>query len=241
MSAHRQTHRSFGNHTHIHSSLNYRNHQQRHQRSYNQQCHQQRGYNQRNAPRRPDYQPSRRHDHNNPHANYWSSAESEYSPVSPSISPYSRFPYYEQIDDVFVSTLPIEFNRISGETFHYINYWTRRLIDLERNLRIEFRDLYDRDPEDDDGDVLKYLKIRTHHVVDKDDIDTEVVEVAEVESDICSICLSVYEHEENIGALQCGHEYHTDCIKQWLLRKNDCPMCRASILPSQEQRCACLM
>ncbi|KAG5582859.1 hypothetical protein H5410_053486 [Solanum commersonii] len=229
MSAHRQTHRSFGNHTHIHSSLNYRNHQQRHQRGYNQH-NQQRDYNQRNAPRRPDYQPSRRHDHNvhnNPHANYWSSTESEYSPV-----------YHQLVP------LPIEFNRISGETFDYLNYWTRRLIDLERNLRIEFRALYDRDPEeeeDDDGDVLKYLKIRTHHVVAKDEIDTEVVEVAEVESDICSICLSVYEHEENIGALQCGHEYHTDCIKQWLLKKNDCPMCRASVLPSHEQRCACLM
>ncbi|WMV52285.1 hypothetical protein MTR67_045670, partial [Solanum verrucosum] len=84
------------------------------------------------------------------------------------------------------------------------------------------------DHEDDHGDVLKYLKIRIHHA-------PEVV-APDVESDICAICQSEYENEENIGALQCGHEYHSDCIKQWLMRKTDCPMCRASVLPSQEQK-----
>ncbi|XP_027768080.1 E3 ubiquitin-protein ligase RNF6-like [Solanum pennellii] len=216
MCAYRQTHRS--NHTRIHSSFNYRNHQQ--QQRYNQrnqQIHQQRGYHP-----RPDYQPSRRHNHNfhtNPRENYQSSAEPEYSAGIPSISPYSH------IDDVF-GTLPIEFNRISGETFHYLHCLTLRLaLRFIDHLFIEFRALYDDD--DDDGDVLKYLKTRTHHVVAKDEIDTEV---AEVESNICSICLSVYENEENIGALQCGHEYHTDCIKPWLLKKNDCPLCRGSVL-----------
>ncbi|XP_027768008.1 probable E3 ubiquitin-protein ligase RHY1A [Solanum pennellii] len=229
MCAYRQTHRS--NHTRIHSSFNYRNHQQ--QQRYNQHNHQQQQrYNQRNQQRhqqqrgynpRPDYQPSRRHNHNvhnNPHENYQSSAEPEYSPGIPSISPYS------QIDDVF-GTLPIEFNRISGELFHDVH-------NLFHRLNSEFLALYDDDDDDDDGGdggdgggVLKYLKTRTHHVVAKDEIDTKV---AEVESNICSICLSVYENEENIGALQCGHEYHTDCIKPWLLKKNDCPLCRGSVL-----------
>ncbi|XP_049399996.1 uncharacterized protein LOC125864108 [Solanum stenotomum] len=120
---------------------------------YHQQRQQQQGYNSRNAPRRPNYQPSRQ----------------------------------EIRDFVFVL-----------------------------------------DHEDDHGDVLKHLKIRIHHA-------PEVV-APDVESDICAICQSEYENEENIGALQCGHEYHTDCIKQWLMRKTDCPMCRALVLPSQEQK-----
>ncbi|MCD9645996.1 hypothetical protein HAX54_035489 [Datura stramonium] len=67
-------------------------------------------------------------------------------------------------------------------------------------------DLYDEENEDDD-EVLKCLKIKTHQAPAKDGVD------AEVESEmICAICQSEFEHEENIGMLQCGHEYHTDCI-----------------------------
>ncbi|KAH0709611.1 hypothetical protein KY284_011038 [Solanum tuberosum] len=43
--------------------------------------------------------------------------------------------------------------------------------------------------------------------------------------------LAYYKHEETIGALCCGHEYHANYIKHWLLRKRDCPICRASIFP----------
>ncbi|MDV3181289.1 MAG: RING finger domain-containing protein, partial [Candidatus Phytoplasma australasiaticum] len=40
--------------------------------------------------------------------------------------------------------------------------------------------------------------------------------------------------EKNIEpGLRCGHEFHEGCIKQWLLRKNDCPICRASVCPSE--------
>lgn len=50
--------------------------------------------------------------------------------------------------------------------------------------------------------------------------------------EICVICHMEFEHEEIVGTLGCGHEYHAGCIKQWLLRKKDCPMCRASVVPS---------
>ena len=34
--------------------------------------------------------------------------------------------------------------------------------------------------------------------------------------------------EDEVGRLDCGHGYHTSCIKQWLLLKNLCPICKAS-------------
>ncbi|XP_055809011.1 uncharacterized protein LOC129877521 [Solanum dulcamara] len=236
------SHRSFHNNTHYHSSPNY----------YNGN-HQQGGYNPRNAPRHPNYQSFIRHHYvyDNPHPDDSLIAVHEYIaqqfrnryqtlffqpplpyyPVLPSVvvqGPYYPSPYYEQIDDVYVVAHPTE------------TIWIRQLMDWQiRNSRFNFHALYNHDheeKEDDDDDVLKYLKIRTHHAPAKDGIDPEVVVVADVESDICAICQSEYEHEESIGALQCGHEYHTDCIKQWLLKKKDCPMCRASVLPSQEQR-----
>ncbi|KAK4345682.1 hypothetical protein RND71_035858 [Anisodus tanguticus] len=148
---------------------------------------------------------------------------------------YYPVPYYELIE----VTDPSESIETSGML-------ASQLTDQERNLAFE-RSLYDivshrldgmdvRDEENEDEDhVLKYLKLRTHSAPAKEGVNPEVVADVESETCACAICQSEYEHEEDIGTLQCGHEYHVNCIKQWLLRKKDCPMCRASVLPSQEQ------
>nr|XP_009787797.1 PREDICTED: E3 ubiquitin-protein ligase Praja-2-like [Nicotiana sylvestris]XP_016471271.1 PREDICTED: E3 ubiquitin-protein ligase Praja-2-like [Nicotiana tabacum] len=148
---------------------------------------------------------------------------------------YCRVPNYELIDDSYVTNDPRELIDISTGMLDH-------LIGQQANSAFDFGFLYDHlfDREDDvdghdeekenDDAVLKHLKIRTHHSLAKDGV------VSDVEPETCAICQSEYEDEESIGKLQCGHEYHTDCIKQWLWRKKDCPMCRASVLPSQEQR-----
>ncbi|OIT30799.1 e3 ubiquitin-protein ligase mbr1 [Nicotiana attenuata] len=91
------------------------------------------------------------------------------------------------------------------------------------------------DHEEKEEDViLRYLKTRTYHTLaPKDGVKnlTETGVVTHKEPEICAICHVEYEHEVTIGTLHCGHEYHRDCIKQWLLRKHDCPMCRAPFLP----------
>ncbi|KAK8483310.1 hypothetical protein V6N13_096999 [Hibiscus sabdariffa] len=47
----------------------------------------------------------------------------------------------------------------------------------------------------------------------------------------CVICLEDYEDMDEVGALKtCGHKYHAPCIKKWLLMKNTCPICKASVL-----------
>ncbi|KAL3821229.1 hypothetical protein ACJIZ3_007134 [Penstemon smallii] len=50
---------------------------------------------------------------------------------------------------------------------------------------------------------------------------------------LCAICQTDYENEENIGTLDCGHEYHRECIKKWLLVKNTCPVCKSTALDSK--------
>ncbi|CAN6938444.1 hypothetical protein HID58_073189 [Brassica napus] len=42
----------------------------------------------------------------------------------------------------------------------------------------------------------------------------------------CSICQEDYEAKDEVGKLRCGHRYHISCVKQWLLRKNCCPVCK---------------
>lgn len=33
---------------------------------------------------------------------------------------------------------------------------------------------------------------------------------------------------EEIGILECGHHHHIECIKQWLLKRNACPVCKSA-------------
>ncbi|KAI3827233.1 hypothetical protein L1987_01309 [Smallanthus sonchifolius] len=43
----------------------------------------------------------------------------------------------------------------------------------------------------------------------------------------CPICHEDYKNGDKIGRMvKCGHEYHVDCIKRWLLIKKLCPICR---------------
>lgn len=43
----------------------------------------------------------------------------------------------------------------------------------------------------------------------------------------CSVCQEEYESDDEMGKLVCGHFYHIHCIKQWLLHKNACPICKS--------------
>ncbi|XP_073146237.1 E3 ubiquitin-protein ligase MBR2-like isoform X2 [Henckelia pumila] len=49
-----------------------------------------------------------------------------------------------------------------------------------------------------------------------------------VETEPCSICREEYSGGDNLGTLDCGHDFHKDCIKQWLLLKNLCPICKTT-------------
>uniref|UniRef100_A0A5B6ZBJ3 RING-type E3 ubiquitin transferase n=1 Tax=Davidia involucrata TaxID=16924 RepID=A0A5B6ZBJ3_DAVIN len=53
---------------------------------------------------------------------------------------------------------------------------------------------------------------------------------AQLEVEPCCICQEEYNVGEDLGALECGHEFHADCIKQWLKHKNLCPICKTTAL-----------
>ncbi|KAF7070930.1 hypothetical protein CFC21_076361 [Triticum aestivum] len=54
-----------------------------------------------------------------------------------------------------------------------------------------------------------------------------------VEKDACIICQEEFEARDLVGTLDCGHKYHEACIKQWLMVKNLCPICKATALPAE--------
>lgn len=45
----------------------------------------------------------------------------------------------------------------------------------------------------------------------------------------CTICYEDYKHNETISKLPCRHEYHKQCLGNWLAKQKSCPMCRQQI------------
>ncbi|XP_058081684.1 probable E3 ubiquitin-protein ligase HIP1 isoform X2 [Magnolia sinica] len=70
--------------------------------------------------------------------------------------------------------------------------------------------------------VLKCLKQRKYVAF--------ATEATAQEVEPCCICQEEYVDGEELGTLDCGHDFHTDCIKQWLTHKNLCPICKTTAL-----------
>ncbi|KAG5260855.1 hypothetical protein AALO_G00297330 [Alosa alosa] len=45
----------------------------------------------------------------------------------------------------------------------------------------------------------------------------------------CRICLSNYVEGEELTILPCSHNFHSNCVNQWLLQSPTCPMCRTQM------------
>ncbi|XP_068656475.1 probable E3 ubiquitin-protein ligase HIP1 [Aristolochia californica] len=69
--------------------------------------------------------------------------------------------------------------------------------------------------------VLKCLKQRTYALV-------TAGETQDVEP--CCICQEEYVGGVQLGTLDCGHDFHSACIRQWLMLKNLCPICKTTAL-----------
>ncbi|XP_034682088.1 probable E3 ubiquitin-protein ligase ZFP1 [Vitis riparia] len=80
--------------------------------------------------------------------------------------------------------------------------------------------------------ITNCLKTRTY--ISSTCLNLEEGASMDEENDSCIICQEEYENEEKIGYLDCGHEYHADCLKKWVL-KNVCPLCRAPAMTPKKK------
>jgi hypothetical protein len=49
----------------------------------------------------------------------------------------------------------------------------------------------------------------------------------DTEEESCAICVTGFADGDRIGNLEvCDHKFHVNCLKQWLRRKNTCPLCQ---------------
>ena len=54
----------------------------------------------------------------------------------------------------------------------------------------------------------------------KDKFDIKLIE------DTCSICLAEYKIASILKIFPCGHIFHKKCIRDWLIKSNECPICK---------------
>jgi len=55
---------------------------------------------------------------------------------------------------------------------------------------------------------------------------------------ICSICLGEYEVGQEVSWSpnpKCRHSFHTNCISQWLIKRDECPCCRCNYLIKDDE------
>lgn len=45
----------------------------------------------------------------------------------------------------------------------------------------------------------------------------------------CLICLCEWKKDDHIRTLPCFHEFHSECIDEWLIINNSCPVCRLEV------------
>lgn len=56
-------------------------------------------------------------------------------------------------------------------------------------------------------------------------------EVASKCAGCCVICQEPMEKDEDVRVLPCGHEYHFECISQWIHESNTCCVCHSMAVP----------
>ena len=45
----------------------------------------------------------------------------------------------------------------------------------------------------------------------------------------CIICMEEFQKNEKVKLLPCGHIFHDNCIKEWLMKQKSCPFCKSEI------------
>ncbi|KAH1083980.1 hypothetical protein J1N35_023741 [Gossypium stocksii] len=82
--------------------------------------------------------------------------------------------------------------------------------------------------------IRSKLKTRTYSIF-VTNINLEEVAPMDQEPESCIICQEDYKNQEEIGTLDCGHEYHAGCLSKWLFVKNVCPICKSEALTTKSK------
>ncbi len=73
--------------------------------------------------------------------------------------------------------------------------------------------------------IILSLMFIFYYVKNKKKINVVLTNITCQGNDECIICLD--NNEKKWVAMKCSHKFHEDCINQWLIQSNTCPICRS--------------
>jgi len=78
------------------------------------------------------------------------------------------------------------------------------------------------------GNSISYIKVLDSTIKKKYE---ELDETQKSSMDQCAICLNSFTDEDQVVELKCDkkHIFHEQCIKDWLKRKLECPLCKEEV------------
>ena len=106
-----------------------------------------------------------------------------------------------------------EDQRIIDENQRIIDEQGRRIDDINRGLKIENR--------------INKTNIKIENLEEIMIKEKSIININNDEK--CMICLFNYSINDKISYLPCAHFFHSCCIKNWIIIKNKCPLCRINI------------
>jgi len=62
---------------------------------------------------------------------------------------------------------------------------------------------------------------------------TENEDLPMLHNETCNVCLDDFEEGEEIKVLRCSHGFHDSCIRNWVIDKGLCPVCKRHVFPDQ--------
>ena len=121
-----------------------------------------------------------------------------------------------------------------SKCFPGMNLWIAdRILELERLDRDRFVREFERATRimrRDEGlltaynvKTKKYSEAESREVSDRD-VGLTTPSLEQPLEQTCSICLLAFEEGETVTDLTCRHLYHAECVSEWLLKKNECPL-----------------
>lgn len=71
--------------------------------------------------------------------------------------------------------------------------------------------------------------VLSRHFVQRkiDTFDTYIVKKADISEEYsCPICMDEFKLRQKVLITDCGHHFHSKCLKKWFKVNQSCPMCR---------------
>tara|TARA_B100000524_G_C23476007_1_gene307902 strand:- start:210 stop:638 length:429 start_codon:yes stop_codon:yes gene_type:complete len=130
-------------------------------------------------------------------------------------------------------------NKSRNISENYIDELKNKLIKLEKHNDISYeilrKDLFKESVEILEViNNLMYKSYESIEILDKSTVNDEMLEYNIIENGqknnedrLCTICQEDLNNELFAVKIEkCGHYFHKNCIDNWLIRSNTCPLCR---------------